>query len=206
MLFPLGLAFLTVFLISSAGIQITSEGEMLLFSTDAAGLEENLSKGIIPEELKKIFNISNETEDKWAITKEEKIYTIRKENKTLNVSTGFPPSENASIINETDEWAITCKGKIFNIKKEEEKLNVYGPIIRVRYLIAIILLPYVIVLILTLLYIPINYFFTKSEVNWHIFFDKLKKAVYISSCIAAIALLALIISSAWYGLGVALQF
>lgn len=169
LLIPLGLVFLTILLISSAGIQMPSQGEMYLFGTDTAGLEENLSKGVIPEDLKKTF------EDE-----------------------GFPLSEKASIVNKIDEWEIKNEGKIYTIKKENGKLNVYGPIIRARYVIAIIFLPYVIVLILSFLYIPINYYFTKVEVNRHIIWDKLKKAVYISTCIAVIALLVSILLSFWY--------
>jgi hypothetical protein len=217
-----------------------SQGEMYLFSTDTAGLEENLSKGVISEELKEtfkdegfplsenasivnkrekweitrkiviseelrnVFNVSNETDDNWAITKEEMICAIRKENKTLNVSKGLPLSENVSIRNETDEWKIKNEGKIYTTKKEDGKLNIYGPIIRARYVIAIIFLTYIIVLILTFLYIPINYYFTKVEVNRHIIWDKLKKAIYISTCIAVIALLVCTLLSFWYDF--ALQF
>ena len=166
---PFIIAAVTIFLISSAGIQMPSQGEMYLFSTDAAGLEENLSKGVISEDLKKTF------EDEF-----------------------FPLSGNASIVNKTDEWGIINEGKIYTIKKEEGKLSIYGNIIRARYVIAIISLPYVIVLILTFLYIPINYYFTKIEVNWHIFFDKIKKAVYISSCIAMMSLLGCMLLSFWY--------
>lgn len=237
LLAPLIIAFLTVLLISSAGIQMPSQGEMYLFSTDAAGLEENLSKGVISEDLKKIFadkgfplsknasiiinetdewgitkegkvviseelrkvfNVSNETDDNWEITKEEMICAIGKENKTLNVSKELPLSGNVTISSETEEWEIKNEGKIYTIRKEEGKLNIYGKIIRARYVIAIIFLPYVIVLILTFLYIPINYYFTKVEVNWRIFVDKLKKTIYISTCIAVIALLVCILLSFWY--------
>ena len=169
LLVPLGLAVGTVLLISIAGIQIPSQGEIYLFSNDVAGLEDNLSRGVIPEDLKKTF-------------KDE----------------GFPLSKNATINNKTEEWTIKNEGKIYTIKKEEGKLSIYGNIIRARYVIAIISLPYVIVLILTFLYIPINYYFTKIEVNWHIFFDKIKKAVYISSCIAMMSLLGCMLLSFWY--------
>lgn len=173
LLAPLIIAFVTIFVISSTGLQITSEGQTFLFSMDAAGLEENvknLNKGVIPEELRMTF-------------KDE----------------GFPLSENAAIIKETDdEGVITNEGKIYTIKKKEGRLNVYGKIITAPYIAAIAFLPYVVVLILTFLYIPISYIFTKDEVNWHIFLDKIKKAFYISSCIAVIALLVCIILSVWY--------
>jgi hypothetical protein len=194
LLIPLGLVFLTVLLISSAGIQITPEGQMLLFSTDTAGLEENLSKGVISEDLKKTFedevfplsenaSIINKTEE-WAVTR--KIVIGEESKKIFNVS------------NETEEWKIRNEGKIYTIKKEDGKLNVYGKIIRARYVIAIIFLTYIIVLILTFLYIPINYYFTKVEVNRHIIWDKIKKAIYISTCIVVIALLVSTLLSFWY--------
>ena len=62
----------------------------------------------------------------------------------------------------------------------------------------IVILPYAFVFLLTFIRISINYLFSNIEVNWHIFLDKIKKAIYIGTCIAAIVLLVCIILSVWY--------
>lgn len=71
--------------------------------------------------------------------------------------------------------------------------------ITISQIATIILLPYAIVFLLTFIHISINYLFSNIEVNKRIIFDKIKKAIYISSCIAVIALLTCIILSVWYG-------
>ena len=138
LLAPLIIASVTIFVISSTGLQITSEGQMFLFSTDAAGLEENvknLNKGVIPEELwmtskdegfplSENAAIDNET-DKGEIRKEEKII-ISEELRKIFGTRGFPLSENATISKETeiDEWVTTNEEKIYTIRKENKTLNI----------------------------------------------------------------------------------
>jgi hypothetical protein len=70
--------------------------------------------------------------------------------------------------------------------------------ITISLLATIVLLPYAIVFLLTFIHISINYLVSDIEVNWRIFLDKNKKAIYIGSCIAMMALLACIILSIWY--------
>ena len=68
-----------------------------LFSIDTAVLEKNLNKGVISENLKKIFK-----------------------------SKGFPLSDNATIRKEKeDKWVITNGKKIYIVEKEDGKLNIY---------------------------------------------------------------------------------
>ena len=61
----------------------------------------------------------------------------------------------------------------------------------------VVLLSYLVVFLLTFIHISINYLFSGIEVNKRIIFDKIKKGVYTSSCIAVIALAACIILSFW---------
>lgn len=69
--------------------------------------------------------------------------------------------------------------------------------ITISQIATIVILPYFIVFLLTFIHISINYLFSNIEVNWRIFWDKIKRALYTSSCIAVIALAACIILSFW---------
>jgi len=71
--------------------------EVFLFSTDAAGLEENLNEGIISKELKVVFR-----------------------------SNGFKLSENAPVwAEENEKWRITTNKSPYIIKKECGTLKIY---------------------------------------------------------------------------------
>ena len=72
-----------------------------LFSIDAVGVEENLSKGVISEELRNAFEtegfslsgdatIGREKGDGWRITDEEETYIIEKEDGKLKIYSENP--------------------------------------------------------------------------------------------------------------------
>lgn len=69
--------------------------------------------------------------------------------------------------------------------------------ITISQVATVVLLSYLVVFLLTFIHISINYPFSGIEVNKRIIFDKIKKGIYTSSCIAVIALAACIILSFW---------
>jgi|GEM_PF-109307 len=82
-------------------VGLTAVSGEYLFSIDALSVEENLSKGIVSEELKSVFEtkefplsenaiIRKEKENAWRITNEEYVYIIEKKDRTLEIYTENP--------------------------------------------------------------------------------------------------------------------
>ena len=104
-----------------------------LFSIEAAGLEESLSKKVISGELKKVFEtkkfplsenatVKKKREDEWELTNEEKIYIIKKENKKLNIYNAenlVCPSCGSIECGKSCLWLHACDMALEEIAKEQ---------------------------------------------------------------------------------------